>query len=113
MLFIYIIGCSGFIKIGFAKNPEKRLASLQTGSPAELILHASFETEHPKIHEKMIHRRFRRFRVRGEWFDVPLEKAMEVTESVTQEKPRQHRKKKRGKGRYPFCLIHRATGVSP
>jgi hypothetical protein len=55
------------IKIGFClKNPEKRLADLQTGNsnPLRLVGHVLGS----EMHEKWLHRRFARFRVHGEWF---------------------------------------------
>src|SRR5690606_41006506 len=41
---LYIIGpVSGPQKIGFSKNPQKRLKSLQTAHPQQLILHYTKE----------------------------------------------------------------------
>jgi hypothetical protein len=68
--FVYFIqaeNSDGFIKIGFAKNPIKRLLLFQTGNPYKLKLLGviSGVTEH---YELELHVRFQRFRVRGEWF---------------------------------------------
>lgn len=55
------------IKIGFClKQPEKRLAALQTGNsnPLRLVGHVPGS----EAHEKGLHRRFSRFRTHGEWF---------------------------------------------
>ena len=60
-------GEDGPVKIGWAKDPEKRLHSLQTGHPEELDLIALIPgTRHL---EADIHRRLWKSRLRGEWFD--------------------------------------------
>lgn len=60
------------VKIGYTRGcPFKRLRDLQTGSPCELTLMVA----HPGTfaEEKMIHREFSRFSVRGEWFELSPE----------------------------------------
>lgn len=56
----------GPIKIGYAADEFKRFATIQTGYPDKLVLcHAivgDIETE------RAIHNRFRKCRLRGEWF---------------------------------------------
>lgn len=54
------------VKIGFATNPDDRLATLQTGSPVRLRILLAVPG-HPK-HERELHRFFRAHRVLGEWF---------------------------------------------
>lgn len=55
------------IKIGFClKNPEKRLAALQTGNSNSLRLLGHIAGS--SFHEKLLHARFGRFRIKGEWF---------------------------------------------
>jgi hypothetical protein len=55
------------IKIGFClKNPEKRLAALQTGNSNALRLLG--HTLGSVSHEKFLHMRFSRFHIQGEWF---------------------------------------------
>lgn len=66
--YVYFIQglCGGAIKIGFSKNPEKRLAELQTGYPDTLtILLMIPGTE---ATERAIHREFEASRLKGEWF---------------------------------------------
>lgn len=58
----------GRVKIGHAKNPHKRLVSLQIGSPVRLSLErvsAGGEFEEARLHE-----RFSDFRIGGEWFSI-------------------------------------------
>jgi hypothetical protein len=55
------------IKIGFClKNPEKRLAALQTGNCNDLRLLGSVSGS--LFHEKLLHAQFSQFHVQGEWF---------------------------------------------
>ena len=65
---IYAIGQEprGLVKIGRAKDPEKRLRAMQTGSPLPLTLLAAAEL--PAGMERELHRELSRARVRGEWF---------------------------------------------
>lgn len=64
----YLIKAEGspLVKIGFASNPKKRLASLQTGQPMTLSLLWST----PGNYEDALHEAFADRRVRGEWFDL-------------------------------------------
>lgn len=64
-------GNKGAIKIGVARDVQKRLATMQTGNPFELKVIAlipcsgvqqAFDTE------RRIHNMFRSKRIRGEWF---------------------------------------------
>lgn len=59
------------IKIGRARDIQKRLATLQTASPAELELlkavqvRTEFQSQQLEI---ILHSKFRHLRIRGEWF---------------------------------------------
>ena len=75
MGYVYLIGVVGNnanYKIGStkAKDINKRLKQLQTGSSSELYIKDSFETEHPFKLEKMLHNHFREKRLIGEWFEL-------------------------------------------
>ena len=59
------------VKIGSAKNVKRRLASLQTSSPAQLELLGSIKLNniHQAIDlEKSLHQKFDKLRIIGEWF---------------------------------------------
>jgi hypothetical protein len=57
----------GPIKIGWAKDPEKRLAAHQVSSASELkLLGAMWGTQDV---ERKWHARFAHLRIRGEWFE--------------------------------------------
>lgn len=67
---IYFIGNIdyGFVKIGYSKNPNKRLGGIQTGCPFPLtILRIESGTTD---HEKMYHNKFHRLNTFGEWFKI-------------------------------------------
>ena len=75
MGYVYLIGEVGNntnYKIGStrAKNVNKRLKQLQTGSSSELYIKESFETEHPFKLEKMLHNHFKEKNIIGEWFEL-------------------------------------------
>ena len=69
-LHLYVIQShvTGAVKIGRSSDPERRLLSLQTGSPHRLRLLASYEGRGEE--ERNLHRLLRRFRLKqeGEWF---------------------------------------------
>ena len=53
------------IKIGFSKNPKKRLKQLSTGAADKLYLLTYFNDDR-KL-EKSIHKQFKKVRYNGEW----------------------------------------------
>jgi DNA-binding XRE family transcriptional regulator len=74
---VYFLKAENRIKIGFATNPSKRIASIQTSSPFKLdvvlIIDGNFETE------QNLHKMFREYRHTGEWFEFvePIKKFIE------------------------------------
>lgn len=67
---IYFIGNLqyGFVKIGYSKNPSKRLSGIQTGCPFSLSI---LKTEQGNLdHEKMYHKKFKKLNTNGEWFKI-------------------------------------------
>lgn len=67
--YVYLINGGTLVKIGTARNPDKRCRGLQTGSPVELRLLARAPGN--ELHEKALHHRHRDVRRHGEWFDLP------------------------------------------
>ena len=68
---IYFIKCGDFVKIGYSSNVTKRMNVLQTASPRKLYLLSSFYGT--RKDEKQIHRKFKKERQRGEWFNLTNE----------------------------------------
>lgn len=65
---VYFIQAGKYIKIGYTSRPDvaERLAALQTANPVELRLLAAVPGD-PTL-ERLLHRLFGNYRVRGEWF---------------------------------------------
>lgn len=83
LTYIYVIGPAGssVVKIGKADDVERRLPSLQTGSPHKLEVLKTFRCE--RAMETALHRRFKPLRLHGEWFDFgDLDPATEVARAV-------------------------------
>ena len=66
-LYIIRMGDSGPIKIGVAANPHARMEELQTGNPEKLQLVKVFKN--CGKYEQEAHKKFRRYRMQGEWFE--------------------------------------------
>lgn len=58
----------GPIKIGYAADPEKRIAEIQRMSPIELRTLKVIEGDLRQ--EKGLHKHFAKFRLHGEWFNL-------------------------------------------
>jgi hypothetical protein len=54
------------VKIGYSRNPNKRLAHLQTATPDPLTLLGTIQGG--LEHETAFHQRFRQHKLQGEWF---------------------------------------------
>ena len=83
-MYIYFIrsGVRGPIKIGIAKNVDKRLSDLQCANPYELSLITKVKCDsrrHALYLEKRLHKMFSHKHLRGEWFNgnIQLKKADE------------------------------------
>jgi len=59
------------VKIGFTTKRTERLICLQTGSHRKLHMECTFPAR--EIAERMLHKRFAKHRIRGEWFDLVWE----------------------------------------
>jgi hypothetical protein len=70
------------IKIGWAGSVQKRLKLLQTGNPETLTLIATCEGD--VTLEQLIHKKFARYRLRGEWFRYSKRIIAFVQEAATQ-----------------------------
>lgn len=72
---IYIISNGKQYKVGFSKNPTRRVKQLQTGCADKLELKYSIEIEKAPIRliELVAHKQFGN-RILGEWFDEDYDK---------------------------------------
>lgn len=70
--YVYLITCGEFTKIGLATDPERRLANMQAGNPYEMKIAKIWHTLTPQIDEECLHAQFEAYRIRGEWFRLPV-----------------------------------------
>lgn len=68
MIYFIQAHSGGPVKIGYAANPEKRIAEIQRMSPVELKTLKIIEGDLKQ--EKELHKHFAKFRLHGEWFDL-------------------------------------------
>jgi excisionase family DNA binding protein len=84
--FVYVMKVKNACKIGISRNPEKRAEGLQTGCPYSIEkIWKSIPLEKAARCENAIHKEFRNFNTRGEWFDVPFEWACFLADCVTRD----------------------------
>lgn len=61
----------GLMKIGKANNVDARFKQIQTSCPTGLTNIGSIQSDHPYVLEKEIHKKFKKYRKSGEWFEIP------------------------------------------
>jgi hypothetical protein len=71
---------TGEIKIGVGVRPRSRLKQLQTGSSATLELMGAIPGG--IWEERELHRKWQRYRVRGEWFEPNAELLSEIWKMI-------------------------------
>ena len=77
--FVYVIGPKEPpIKIGISKDCSKRLKSLQTGHSQKLLIHYTepVSPELARVFERIIHKNLYLQKTHGEWFNLPIEDAI-------------------------------------
>lgn len=73
--FIYLISDGEHVKIGFSKDPRKRMKDMQTSNAKPLRIVRAFEVigkSAAKAHERTLHSKFKAHRLKGEWFDMEV-----------------------------------------
>lgn len=88
MPFIYVIvngeasiDVSAHVKIGLSDNPKLRLRELQVSSPVRMTLFGKIQVRDRTLAEyieKIVHRTLRTNRLRGEWFYLPPNEALDI-----------------------------------
>jgi len=63
---IYFIGDDHIVKIGISTNVERRLQQLQKIKSTQFKIYHTFEGSFS--HEKVLHERFKKYALGGEWF---------------------------------------------
>lgn len=62
---------TGHFKIGRTNDVEKRVKALQIGCPESLSVYGVLPAVDPSALERALHKRFAKYRLRGEWFADP------------------------------------------
>lgn len=71
--YVYAIAHGEHVKIGFSRDPKGRVRALQTAYPGHLTLRWSQKVpgrQQAKALEKRLHKRFKKYHIRGEWFHI-------------------------------------------
>lgn len=79
--FVYLIQCHDFVKVGFTDKISIRLSALQTGCPYELKLLKAFPSGFMERDEARLHELWKRYEIRGEWFQIPFGELVAVINS--------------------------------
>ena len=68
--FVYFVRCgrTNYYKIGYTIDVMKRLNVIQVNLPQQVILIAAFQSNQAKDLEIQLHCKYKKNRVRGEWF---------------------------------------------
>lgn len=77
-MFIYIMRCGEFVKVGIARNVKIRLSNIQSSTPYQVQLVKSFYHPYARKREHEIHTLFMDYHVRGEWFKITEDKLAEL-----------------------------------
>lgn len=69
-MYVYIMKCANYYKIGHSKNPKNRRSTIQTHNPLSVKICALYKSENAIQIEKDLHNRYSLKRTRGEWFEL-------------------------------------------
>jgi len=73
MIYIIQMENTDIFKIGVADDPISRIRGIQVGNPYRLKLIDSFYKENAYEVERKIHKRYKKHRMVGEWFELSSE----------------------------------------
>lgn len=68
---VYVMSDGEFLKIGYSKNPQKRIKAIQSGNPKQLKIPIKWKVvgrNNAKKLESALHKRYGKLRKKGEWF---------------------------------------------
>lgn len=71
--FVYVFRCQQYFKIGQAIDIRDRLRNVQTNNPFLVTIVKAIQTSNMSLVEGFLHKKFRMYRERGEWFQLPAE----------------------------------------
>jgi hypothetical protein len=67
--YIYFLEAGPYIKIGKSINPDQRLKQISPKMPFDCEFKEIFPSMFMSLAEKLLHEKFKKYRVNGEWFD--------------------------------------------
>lgn len=73
---------AGPVKVGIAKNVAMRAQGLSQQQPFSVAVVEIFQTNKAREIEALAHKLLRAHRIRGEWFNVSAEKAVEAVKAA-------------------------------
>lgn len=99
-MYVYVISCAAYHKVGMARDPLRRMREMQVGNPFEMRIIRTFEVADYMASsiEARTHTVLREYHVRGEWFSAPEAMVLAAVESslgnnaVTRSEPREDRR---------------------
>ncbi|WP_299116889.1 GIY-YIG nuclease family protein [uncultured Winogradskyella sp.] len=77
-MYVYVIKCANFYKIGYSKNPEARRKTIQTHNPLDVRICATLKTDNAQEYERWLHKYYLSRRSRGEWFELKHDDLMDL-----------------------------------
>lgn len=79
-VYIYVMHCMDYYKIGIARGPAQRMKVIQQGNPfaVSLKLRRSVRYESAHLIETAVQRALESFHVRGEWFHCELSRIQKL-----------------------------------
>jgi len=81
-VYIMLDSHSGYYKIGSSRDPKVRESTLQSEKPATTLLY--FKEADLSV-EKLLHRKYKNKRVRGEWFDLTFADLREIRDILEED----------------------------
>jgi hypothetical protein len=84
-MYLYVIAddYNDIVKLGYSEDPLRRCAELQTGNPNTLrVVHHAWAGDRCAVLESVLHREFAHHRVRGEWYRIPSDRAVNYVDYV-------------------------------
>lgn len=85
---VYIISCVDItaLKIGFSSSPEGRMNTLKSNSPLnmEIVYKSKLMNSRANRIEKIAHDLLWKYKIRGEWFSVEVDHAIQVVHRATE-----------------------------
>ncbi len=70
--YVYVVKSNGFVKIGISKNIKFRIKSISSSNPSKVVLLKSWFCRDSVGVELKLHSEYSKFRVKGEWFKLPV-----------------------------------------